>query len=147
MGSRFPNPRPFKVNRSYSVAEAARAAGVHENTIRNWVSMGLRPLDNSRPAIFAGDEFHRFLNEQRKARRQPCQTDELYCLRCRKPQRPAGGMADFVHTADGRGRLSALCPACDGFIVKLMSSAALPVLAKTLSIQEQQRELHITDRS
>ncbi len=147
MGHRFPNPRRFKINWSYSVAEAARCGDVHQNTIRNWIRMGLKPVEGLYPAIITGQEFSRFLTEKRKSRKSPCKSDELYCLRCRKPQRPAGDMADFEHIDQKRGCLMAICPVCNGMMNRRMNPASLQALKMILSIQERQQEKHINDRA
>ncbi len=147
MGQKFPNPRLFKVNWNYTVADAVRCAKVHENTIRNWIKWGLKPIDNNRPMLITGAEFIRFLTQQRAARKRPCQPHELYCLRCRKPQRPAGDMADYLYTAPNRGCLTAICPGCDGMLNKRMSPSDLPAVKAILNISEQRHEPHIDDRS
>ena len=138
MSRRYPNPRCFKTNRSYSVAEAASCAKTHPNTIRNWLKNGLMPIDGLSPVAILGSEFKRFLTEKRKSRKKPCALNELYCLKCRKRQKPAGDMADYIPKNEKTGDLVALCPVCETEMHKLVSKTKLDELKALLNVQERQ---------
>ena len=95
MPARRVNPNRVKLHRSYSVGELATCCGVHKNTVRNWRSEGLDPIDASRPALFQGETVRAFLGRRNASRKRPCPPDTLYCLRCRGPRRPALGMVEY----------------------------------------------------
>jgi Helix-turn-helix domain len=59
MGVRHPNPRLVKVHRNYSVEEVARLFGLHKNTVRNWLKLGLAAIDDRRPMLILGRELLR----------------------------------------------------------------------------------------
>lgn len=135
MGHAYPMPSRFKLNRSYTVQDVAAAAGVHEQTVRNWIKAGLRPIDAQRPLLVTGHELRRFMTEMRQRAKSPCLLDELFCLSCRKPQRPLGGLADF-RTDGRRARLTGICPDCERIMHKRVALTALPALERCLQIQQ-----------
>src|SRR6202050_3162513 len=91
-----PNPRPdrrrVKVLRSYTIDEVARTLEVHRNTVCHWIKAGLPVIDDKRPILMLGSDLAEFLLRRREARRQPCQAGQMFCLKFRKPQEPAGQM-------------------------------------------------------
>jgi hypothetical protein len=100
---RAPNPRRVKKHRSYTVEEAARLFSCHRNTIRHWQKQGLKPVDGKRPVVFDGLTLAGFLEARRRARRRRLKPGEIYCLPCRAPKEPAGGMAEYVPLTEARG--------------------------------------------
>ena len=51
MAKRHPNYRLVKIHRSYTVEEAAGSLGVHKNTVREWVKVGLPTSDGAPTSI------------------------------------------------------------------------------------------------
>ena len=90
-----PNYRLVKIHRNYTVEDVARLFGKHKNTVRAWVKAGLPTCDSKRPTLILGRELAAYLLERRTKNKQPCQPDEIYCVRCRAPKRPAGDMAEY----------------------------------------------------
>lgn len=117
MATRRRNPRRAKSLRCYTIAEAAELYGVHRNTVRHWLAHGLTPIDNARPTLIDGSVLNAFHKEQAQGSKTKCGPAELYCFRCRAPRKPALSMADYEHTSDQVGTISAICPAC-GTIMK-----------------------------
>lgn len=60
MPARRINPRLIKLHRPYSVEEAARALGVHKNSVRGWIKDGLPTVDHSRPLLILGQELRAY---------------------------------------------------------------------------------------
>jgi hypothetical protein len=103
--NRRPDRRRVKLLRSYTIDEVARTLGVHRNTVRHWIKAGMRVIDDKRPILILGNDLAEYLLRRREARRQPCRTGQMFCLKCRKPQEPAGQMADFVASSATSGAL------------------------------------------
>ena len=108
--------RRVKIHRSYTIEEVARCLGVHKNTVSRWLKSGLPAIDARRPTLIHGAALRNYLEDLRRARRQPCRQGELFCLRCRRPQAPAAGMLDYLPISATSGNLRGICGACGSLI-------------------------------
>jgi len=135
--NRRPDRRRVKALRSYTIDEVARTLEVHRNTVRHWIKAGLPVIDDKRPILILGTDLAEYLLRRREARRQPCLAGQLYCLKCRKPQEPAGRMVDFVASSASSGALIGICPACNSLMYRRVSVARLSEVASAL-------DLHLT---
>jgi hypothetical protein len=122
-----------KVHRDYTVDEVSRQLGVAKGTVRRWMAAGLPCLTDQKPSLIQGADLVAFL-KARAAPRHRCLPHECYCVKCRAPRPPAGGMAEFAPMTRSSGRLSALCPVCGTFMHRQTRTAALPTLGTLLDI-------------
>lgn len=143
---RRPNPRLAKIHRNYTVDEVARTLAVHKNTVRNWTKQGLPTIDRQRPTLIHGLDLMRFLEDRRKAARQVCPPGHLYCVKCRAPKVPAGGMVEYVPVAETSGNLRAICPDCETLIHRRVNLAKLPAIQAGLEITLAQALPRIRER-
>jgi excisionase family DNA binding protein len=143
--NRRPDRRRVKLLRSYTIDEVARTLGVHRNTVRHWIKAGLRIIDDKRPILILGSDLAEYLSRRREARRQPCRAGQMFCLKCRKPQEPAGRMADFVASSATSGALVAICPACNRLIYRRVSVARLSEVAGALDVHITRAQPRIKD--
>lgn len=135
MSARRPNPRLAKINRSYTVEEAARLYEVHRNTIRAWIAGGLATSAGKRPFLILGIDLRQYLETKRRAAKKPCKPGEVYCVRCRVPRRPAGGFADLIVRSATTGDLEAICPVCETLIFRRVSLSRLALVGGDLEIR------------
>jgi len=142
---RRPDRRRVKLLRSYTIEEVARTLEVHRNTVRHWIKAGLRVIDDKRPILMLGSDLAEFLLRRRNARRQPCQAGQMFCLRCRRPQEPAGRMADFVASSATSGALVGICPACNGLMYRRVSLAQLSDVVGALDVHMTQAQSRLED--
>jgi excisionase family DNA binding protein len=131
---RHPNHRLVKFHRCYTVEEAAAVLGKHKNTVRAWIREGLETIDGRRPVLIHGPALVRFLQHRRAAGKRPCPPGYMYCLKCRAPRRPAGGMADYLPISATLGNLRGLCPDCGTFMHRRVSHAKLRTAAVDLDV-------------
>lgn len=134
MGLRHPSFRRLKHHRPYTTEELARSLSIHKNTVRRWMSSGLSPIDDHRPFMFRGIDVIAFLQKRRLATKQKCGPGELYCLKCRSPQRPAGGMADMRVDSPTSGVLIAICSACSGMLYRRVNPSKLTTIQANLEV-------------
>jgi hypothetical protein len=145
VGKKHPNARRLKGLRTYTVEELAHRLDVHVNSIRAWRREGLEPVDESRPLLFRGDVVVTFLNRRRASSRQPCGPGRLYCLPCRAPKRPAGGMADYLSDTATAGTLAGICPDCDRMMFRRVARDQLPLVRGSLDLQPGSPEVTLME--
>jgi hypothetical protein len=145
MGKRHPNPRRVKSLRLYTIGELALAFGLHKNTVRKWPKLGLKPIDNRRPALFRGVDVSAFLRAQRTNTRRPCGPGELYCLKCRTPKIPDGNIADLTITAPTSGCLIGICPTCGTMLYRRVNPSRIASVRGVLEITVTKPKAHIEE--
>jgi hypothetical protein len=139
------DPRLAKSHRNYTVEEAARLWGVHRHTVRSWLKAGLQAIDGRRPTLILGSELRRFLVSRRAARKRPTPLGMIYCLRCREPRPPAGGIADYEPRTPGAGDLVGICPVCEAMLYRRVNLAKLDAVRGRLEVRVTQADLRISD--
>jgi excisionase family DNA binding protein len=139
------NPNLAKIHRNYSVEEAADLFSVHKNTVRLWIKDGLPTIDTKRPVLIKGSSLRDYLQSKRATAKRKCQPEEIYCVRCRVPQRPAENMVEFEAINAHTGRLMGLCPCCNGLINKYFNAAQLEQIQDKLDITFTKTLKHISE--
>ena len=145
MRKRHPNPRLAKIHRNYTVEEIANLFGVHKNSVRNWVKGGLPISDDRRPMLILGRDLVAFLHARRVKNKRPCQPGEIYCMRCRAAQRPAGDMAEYQAITSTSGNLIGICPCCESMMYRRGNRAKLGQVGANLDITMPQAPPHIDE--
>lgn len=134
--AKLQNPNLAKIHRNYTVEEIALLYAVHKNTVRLWIKDGLPTIDQKRPILIAGADLRRYWHSKRTRGKRKCQPFEMYCVRCRKPQRPAENMTDYEPLNADTGRLIGLCPDCGGIINKFVKFTRLNEIRGQLDITQ-----------
>lgn len=139
------NERLVKTCRSYTIQEAARLLGAHENTVRCWIVEGLPIIRKPRPAIILGRELRPFLKDRKKAKKCPSGKGEIFCVRCRCARTPAGLMADYEPKTATSGDLIGLCPVCDALMYRRVNYARLGEVRGELDVRQPEARKHIDE--
>lgn len=139
------NPNLAKIHRNYTVDEVAHLFAVHKNTVRMWIKDGLATVDNKRPILIRGSSLRDYLQTKRASAKRKCLPYEIYCLRCRSPQRPAENMVDYEVINSNIGRLIGLCPCCNGIINKYLGINQLAHIQSKLDISLPKALKHINE--
>ena len=134
------NPRAVKANLTYTIEEASICLDVSVGTIRVWVRKGLPIMCKHRPFLIAGFELRAFLENQRAKKKMPMASDELLCLKCRKPQKALGAMADYLPSNTKSGRLVGFCDVCEAESHRFVSLSKLPEFEAVLEISIRDSE-------
>jgi hypothetical protein len=128
------SPRKVKIHNQYTYEQAANALGVSVQSVRLWRQSGLVVLDSQKPHLILGFALKDFLNKRRNKPERRLALDQFLCMACNAPRRAYGGMADYLPYTATRGRLEALCEACQGLCGKFASPSLCAELALTLTI-------------
>lgn len=144
MGKRLPNPRLAKIHRCYTVEETAKVFDVHKNTVGSWIKQGLPVCGKKRPYLITGRDLRVFLEAKRIKNKQACKADEIYCMRCRAPKKPAADLIEYKALTPTLGNLIAICPDCASIMNRRISLAKLKHDSDFMSITQSLVELHIT---
>ena len=147
MKKRHPNHRLVKIHRSYTVEEIAGLFGTHKNTVRHWVKEGLAAIDDKRPMLILGSVLAAFLQARRIKNKQACKPGELYCVRCRAPKSPAGGMADYSPVTEKFGNLVAICPDCNSLMNRRVSVVRIGEFQGKVDISFPEAFRHLRERT
>jgi len=125
---RVHNPNKCKIHRSYTVEEVTDLYDVHKRTVRNWTKNGLAVYDGIRPFLILGTDLKLFLINKKKAIKRKCKMSEIYCFKCRTPQKPNLETVNFMQQPSGVGRVFARCSLCDAKVNKFFSWRQLDAL-------------------
>jgi len=134
MPKRF-KTRGIKANKSYRIDELADVAGVSIPTVRNWLKSGMPCVDDNRPTMIMGFHALDFLITRKANLKRPMALGEFYCLRCKAPRMPLGGMADYVPSSATAGRLKAICEVCECPCNRNISASKLPEFSRVLDVE------------
>ena len=117
--------RRIKKHRVYSYDEAGSALGVTPQTVRAWRSGGLVVMTANTPHYILGAELIRYLEAKQARKSVKMALDQMYCLKCKTPQKPLWSMVDYIPVNDTRGRLTGLCEACEGGLQRFVGKGDL----------------------
>ena len=139
------NPNLVKINRNYSFEELAAVFAVHKNTVSNWVKNGLPCLKEKRPFLILGPDARVYLQEQRKAKKQKCKPNELFCMRCKTPTRPAENFVEYLPSSPTKGRLTGFCERCECVVNKFANYDDLAMYSTLFDLSKPKELEHIND--
>ena len=94
-----------------------------------------------------GSDLVDFLQKRRAKNKRKCQPGEIYCLRCRAPQKPAGDMAECEVSTATLGNLSGICPNCNSMMYRRVNLGKLELVRGKLEVTMKQAQSHIGESS
>jgi hypothetical protein len=145
MANRRHSARRVKRLRTYNVREAAKVTGATPGTVRHWLKNGLESVADCYPVIIRGIDLIDFLKRREAGRKRPCGPGRLYCLRCKKPRRPAFDEVEFWPDGSKLGTLKGLCPTYTSIMHRRTSLARLKAAAGDLAISFPNADLHLVE--
>ena len=145
MSKRHPNHLHVKIHYTYSVDEIANRFGIHKNTVRNWKKNGLATIDDRKPMLFHGQTLATFLQAKRTKNKRPCKPGEIYCLKCRAPKMPGGGMVDYQPVTEKIWNLVAICPDCYTIMNQRVGLIKLALIRGKMGITLSLAQPHIVE--
>ena len=113
-------------HRTYTFDEAARAVGVHVNTIRAWVRHhGLPALTDERPHLIRGEDLIDFRRDWKQKRKRPLGPLDMFCMKCKAPRTPDPDLIEDASDPTGPGRVRGLCPVCVTSMLRIIPRSRL----------------------
>ena len=132
--AKHPDPRRLRSALTYTVPELARACGVTEQTVRNWLKDDLEALTTQRPTLIIGDSAKEYLNARRARKKQPTAPDELYCMSCKAPRKMFEGMVALIKKSGQTPRIEGFCETCETVCSRMVRRTDIPALSKVFQI-------------
>jgi hypothetical protein len=139
------NPNKAKINRNYTFEELAGVYSVHKNTIAQWVKKGLPCLKDMRPFLIMGADVRDYLQAQRVGKKQKCKSNELFCMRCKKPTKPAENFVEYLPLSTTKGRLTGFCSRCECVVNKFVGVVSLTMYSTIFDLTKPKGLEHIND--
>jgi len=116
--------RAVRDNYSYAIDQVADLLGVETTTVQRWIRLeGLQRIPKTRPHLVHSSDLKAFLSSKKQARKQSCKEDELFCLKCRRPQNPVVGGLSFIMLPNASVRLQGHCSVCNCKINKTIKGS------------------------
>ena len=128
------NLNHIKKNYAYSITEICELLNVHKNTPLNWIKEGLKVIDNKKPFLIHGSDLKEFSQKRRDDQKSKCQNNELFCMKCQKPQKAWGNLADVLIKAKNKVSLQALCAVCECKMNKDFKVKKFALVKKTFDV-------------
>ena len=128
------NPNKAKLHHRYTITEVGELFDVHKNTVSHWIQDGLFVMDDKKPYLIHGEDLREFLAGYNKKNKASCRANELYCVRCKSPQKPFGDLVDYVPMSSTSGQLKGVCSCCDTSINRFISLVKAEGLVGKLDI-------------
>lgn len=139
------NPNKAKINRSYTFEELALVFGIHKNTVASWVKNGLPCLKERKPFLVLGSDIRTYLQAQRRNKKQKCKPNELFCMSCKKPVKPAENFVEYVPISQTRGRITGFCCHCENVVNKFVGCDCLVAYGRIFDLSIPKGLEHISD--
>lgn len=139
------NHNLIKIHRNYTYSELADVFGIHKNTIATWVKGGLPCLQEQRPFLILGNDAKEFLKQKRASRKQTCKENELYCMRCKIPVRPAENFVEYSPISQTKGRITGFCEHCTSIINKFINYSSIEAYSLIFDLEKPIGLEHIYD--
>lgn len=143
--NRRPNPRLVKIHRCYSVEEIAELFGVHRQTVRTWIKLGLPVIDKQRPMLVHGQELREYINQKRQKHKRCCGSGEIYCVKCRKPRQPVAAKVSLTAITTTTANLVGICPRCGITIYRRVCIAKIDQFEDHFNITLPETQKRLTD--
>lgn len=116
------NLKRVRRNYTYSVEDIAELLSVSDMTVFRWIAdEGLKRLPDSKKYFVHSTHLIAFLEQKNGKNKKPCQDDEIYCCKCRKPQRPDLQTLKVKNIPNGTIRVLGKCGGCRTSINKVVS--------------------------
>ena len=138
-----PDVRRIVIARSYTIPEVANLLNRTPSTVRRWIKSGLPVLPDTSPRLICGQELKAWLSAIWNAKKQPCQIDEMYCVKCRRPRRLKPQSVKTTPLSSKTATVSGNCGVCGTAMQQARSISKLPETIAAMKANTR-REPHLS---
>lgn len=128
------NTNLIKETLNYSIHDIASLFVIHRATVRQWLKEGLLMIDNHKPFIVLGTDLKEFLKKRQGNRKNKCNSNELYCCKCREPRTSWENIVDIKIINERRLLIMGVCGQCGNKINKLSSLNKLDEIKEIFAV-------------
>jgi hypothetical protein len=129
------NTNLIKETLSYSTYDISELYRIHKGTVRQWLKEGLPMIDNRKPYLVFGSDLKEFIKKRQGSRKTKCNSNELYCCKCRKPQSSWNNVVDLKILNERRLLIMGICGQCNTLTNKLSSLKNLDEIKEIFDVQ------------
>ncbi len=138
MSRGYRSVRP-KANRVYSVKQVLELYQICRNTLSNWVTAGLRPVDDGYFHLFRGTELRRFHANRAAGSGRPLHPGEFKCVKCKACVVPATSVTTLDYREGRVHWARSVCPDCCRSVQKMLNETTYDTLKRCI---ESNTSLH-----
>lgn len=109
---RKPDLRRIRTSKTYTLPEIAKTLDRNIATIRSWVRQDLPLLSKQKPLLVLGSDLKRWPAATWKAKARKCQSDELFCFKCRVPRKPKLASVEILPRNEKTVAIKGRCEVC-----------------------------------
>lgn len=115
------NLKRVRRNYTYAVDDIAELFAISDMTIFRWIAdEGLARISDSKKYFVHGSQLVAFLERKNGKNKKPCGDGEMFCCKCRRPQRPDLLPLIIKETPNGTVRVSGRCRVCSTSLNKVV---------------------------
>ncbi len=112
---------------TYTVKEIAKKLNINVRSVYKYYAKGMKPIENSKPLLFAGTTVKEFIKGRLKQRKlkEKLKFNEFFCFKCKKAVTANNITIENTGKKLGNYELcikKGLCNVCNSKVVKLCSS-------------------------
>ena len=111
--------------RSYLVKELALIVDRSDDTVQRWIGMGLPTIGTRRPLLIDGEIFIAWHQMHRSRRQHKCDRDEMFCVKCQLPSKPASDSIELIKKPKLKPRARGTCRKCGTVMNRILGRADL----------------------
>ena len=102
-------------HRPYTITSLAVLFDINPATVRRWIKrdgLNVAIVDESRPIILQGSKVKVWGKALQQAKKRPCASGEMYCVRCKKPSRVNPDSVQIIQHNQSKLTVKGECKGC-----------------------------------
>ena len=116
--------RHIRGDYTQTVSEIAEMFDLTPDTVFRWIrNEGLKRISGSKKYLVHTSDLRDFLKKKNAKNKRPCKEGEIYCCKCRKPQRPNPTAIKFTNKPNKTIKIKGKCSKCGTNVMTFVSKS------------------------